>query len=252
MSDRPTVTVVTVTLDAGQALEATMTSVLAQTWPAIDYVVIDGGSKDGSVALIEAQADRLGAWVSEPDRGIYDAMNKGIARARGDWIIFMNAGDRFASDSIVEEVMQAASDDTDFLYGDVEVRSRQGPVHVPCRPLETMWQRIAFSHQSLFARTELMKASPFDLTYDVIADYAFYFSQHCAGRRFHHVPLVVASIAPAGYSEQKLWRRTVERWRLARRHRPRMTTDFFYLRLVITHVLPLQSRRVLKQISSLA
>ena len=248
MSDRPpaVVTVVTVALNAGPSLAATMDSVLAQTWPALDYVVIDGGSEDGSVAAIEARSDRLGAFMSEPDRGIYDAMNKGIALARGEWIVFMNAGDRFASPSVVEEVMQAEVEGIDFLYGDVEVSGRAGPIHVPSRPLETMWQRIAFSHQALFARTALMRAKPFDLTYEVIADYAFYYTQYVAGRRFHHVPLVVASIAPAGWSEQKLWRRTFERWRLVRRLRPGMGTDFFYAGLIATHVLPVQARRLLK------
>ena len=91
-----------------------------------------------------------------------------------------------------------------------------------------------------------MKARPFDLAYDVIADYASYFTQYCEGRRFRHVPIVVASIAPAGYSERKLWRRTFERWRLVRRHRPTISTDFFYAKLIVTQILPLQLRRLVK------
>ena len=105
----PLVTVVTVTLNAGPALQATMDSVLGQTYPRIESIVIDGGSADGSVALLEARSDRLAAWVSEPDRGIYDAMNKGITLARGEWIIFMNAGDRFAAPDAVEAMMRSAA-----------------------------------------------------------------------------------------------------------------------------------------------
>lgn len=242
----PLVTVVTVTLNDGPALQATMDSVLGQTWPRVDYVVIDGGSTDGSAERLAAAGDRLGSWVSEPDRGIYDAMNKGIARARGAWIIFMNAGDRFAAADGIEVTMRSAADDVDFLYGDVEVRDRHGPVTVPARPLEVMWQRISFSHQALFSRTAIMQACPFDLAYDVIADYAFYFPHYGDGRRFRHVPTVIASIAPAGYSERRLWRRTFERWRLVRRHRPVITTDLFYARLIVTETLPLQLRRLAK------
>ncbi len=243
---RPLVTVVTVTLNAGEALVATMESVLGQSYPAIDYIVIDGGSTDGSVEAIAARQGRLSSWISEPDRGIYDAMNKGIARARGAWIVFMNAGDLFAGPDVVEAMMDAAARDADFLYGDVEAAGRNGRVRVRSRPLDVMWQRISFSHQSLFARSTLMKSNPFDLDYDVIADYAFYFAQYCAGRRFQHIPVVVASIAPGGYSEQKLWRRTFERWQVARRYRPKVGTDFFYLKLIATQILPMQARRLMK------
>ncbi|MGI9417094.1 MAG: glycosyltransferase family 2 protein [Geminicoccaceae bacterium] len=244
----PLVTVVTVTLNAGPTLQATMDSVLGQTYPRIESIVIDGGSTDGSVALLEAWSDRLAAWVSEPDHGIYDAMNKGIALARGDWVIFMNAGDRFAAPDRVEAMMRSAADNVDFLYGDVESPGRHGSETVPARPLDVMWQRISFSHQALFARTAIMKARPFDLAYDVIADYASYFTQYCEGRRFRHVPIVVASIAPAGYSERKLWRRTFERWRLVRRHRSMISTDFFYAKLIVTQILPLQLRRLVKAV----
>lgn len=245
-SPSPVVTVVTVALNAGDGLKATMESVFEQTYPTIEYIVIDGGSTDGSVEFIKSRSDRLAFWTSEGDRGIYDGMNKAIARACGGWVIFMNAGDGFASPTVIAEVMEAVSEDTDFLYGDVEAMSGRGWVRVRARPLEVMWQRISFSHQSLFARTELMKASPFNLTFDVIADYAFYFTHYCEGRRFQYAPLTVARIAPAGYSEKKLWRRTFERWRIVRRHRRAIDTDLFYLKLIATEILPIQARRWLK------
>ena len=89
------ISVVTVCYNAVDCIEETMLSVLDQTYPNIEYIVIDGGSSDGTADVIRKYADRLAYWVSEPDKGIYDAMNKGIVAATGDYINFMNAGDRY-------------------------------------------------------------------------------------------------------------------------------------------------------------
>ncbi len=95
MTDKPLkISVVTVCYNAVDTIEETMLSVLNQTYPHVEYIVIDGGSTDGTVDIIKKYSNRIAHWVSEPDRGIYDAMNKGIAAATGDYIINMNVGDK--------------------------------------------------------------------------------------------------------------------------------------------------------------
>lgn len=89
------ISVITVCYNAVDTLEKTIQSVLEQTYHNIEYIIIDGGSTDGTVEIIHRYVDYLAYWVSEPDRGIYDAMNKGIERATGEWVNFMNAGDYF-------------------------------------------------------------------------------------------------------------------------------------------------------------
>ena len=96
------ISVVTVCYNSVDSIEETMLSVLNQTYSDVEYIIIDGGSTDGTVDIIKKYADRLVYWVSEPDKGIYDAMNKGIAAATGDYINFMNSGDRFASTNVIE------------------------------------------------------------------------------------------------------------------------------------------------------
>ena len=101
------ISVVTVCYNAADTIEKTMLSVLNQTYHDIEYIIIDGGSTDGTVEIIRKYADRIAYWVSEPDKGIYDAMNKGIKVATGEWINFMNAGDEFVDANVLDKLFFA-------------------------------------------------------------------------------------------------------------------------------------------------
>ena len=104
------VTVVTVCRNCARMLEKTIESVETLSYPDIEYVIVDGASDDDTLNVIKKHEGKIGQWVSEPDRGIYDAMNKAVTMAKGDWVIFMNAGDVFASDDCVEKAMACAYD----------------------------------------------------------------------------------------------------------------------------------------------
>ena len=118
--NNPLISVVTVSYNAVSVIEQTIFSVINQTYPNVEYIIIDGGSTDGTVDIIKKYADKITYWVSEPDKGIYDAMNKGIELATGEWINFMNAGDSFYSFSILElifgHVSFISSGDYNFFY----------------------------------------------------------------------------------------------------------------------------------------
>lgn len=112
------ISVVTVCYNAADTIEKTMLSVLNQTYHDIEYIIIDGGSTDGTVEIIRKYADRIAYWVSEPDKGIYDAMNKGIKVATGEWINFMNAGDSFVNSNVLDRLMNFHKDGL-ILYGNI-------------------------------------------------------------------------------------------------------------------------------------
>mgnify|MGYP001033420933 FL=1 len=100
------ISVVTVSYNAVLTIEQTILSVINQTYPNVEYIIIDGGSTDGTVDIIKKYADKIAYWVSEPDKGIYDAMNKGGLKATGDFIQFLNAGDWFENEHVIEKIFK--------------------------------------------------------------------------------------------------------------------------------------------------
>ena len=124
-----TVSIITITYNAAQWLERTMQSVLAQSCKDYEYIIVDGGSKDGTIDIVkrlEPQFDGRLSWKSEPDKGLYDAMNKGIARAKGDFLWFVNAGDEIYASDTLAHVISKATDDTDIVYGKACIVNAEG------------------------------------------------------------------------------------------------------------------------------
>ena len=116
--EKPKISIVTINYNNVIGLQQTMDSVIGQSYKDIDYVVIDGASTDGSSVVIEKYAKDLGYWVSEPDSGVYNAMNKGVKVAKGEYLLFLNSGDRLIDDDIIQKVVDFGLT-TDLLYGDL-------------------------------------------------------------------------------------------------------------------------------------
>lgn len=193
MMNSPRISVVTVCYNAADAIEKTILSVVHQIYQNIEYIVVDGGSKDGTVDIISKYRDRIAYFVSERDHGIYDAMNKAIQVATGDWINFMNAGDLFATDHIIDKIFGQEADyaGQDVIYGDTLFNYSGTPITYKAKPLSTLDYRMAFCHQSSYVRTALMKASGFDLRYRFVADYAFFYHLYSTGHSFYYFPMVM-------------------------------------------------------------
>lgn len=170
---KPVLSVVTVTFQAEAVLEATIQSVLGQTYPSIEYVIIDGGSTDKTVALIKQYDSQLSYWVSEPDQGLYDAMNKGIAAAKGEWICFLNAGDTFPSPTMLTDLFETVPPKAEFIYGDSYLLTHSG---APIRLLKAEFlDRKSISkgmiacHQTMWIKRE--KCPRYSLQLKYKADY---------------------------------------------------------------------------------
>ena len=179
------ITVVTITFNAAHCLERTLQSVLSQCHPYVEHLIIDGRSTDDTLALArryQADSRQLAAThevviTSEPDRGIYDAMNKGLGRATGRYVVFLNAGDTFASPSTLEQVAALAADDVAVIYGDTDITDDQGRYLHPRRlrpPRRLSWrsfrQGMLVCHQAFYARTDIARRVPYDLHYRYSAD----------------------------------------------------------------------------------
>ena len=192
------VSIVTVCLNAVKEIETTILSVLNQSFADVEYIIVDGGSTDGTVDVIRKYQDRIAHFISEPDKGIYDAMNKGADLATGDWINFMNAGDCFASNMVVEEMVSGADSNCDVLFGNTILVRGDHQMGSKGHYLENDFPRL--SHQSVFVKTNLLKESHFDLKYKISADFAFLYSLYRKGRSFCYKDIDVVQFDMMGLS----------------------------------------------------
>lgn len=125
--EKPKISVITVCFNAAHVIEKTILSVINQTYPNVEYIVVDGGSNDGTIDIIKKYEAQIDKWISEPDDGIFDAMNKGIRMASGEWLNMMNAGDFFFSKESLSEVFsEIIPVSAKFLYSDSEMRFEDG------------------------------------------------------------------------------------------------------------------------------
>ena len=176
------ISVITATYNSGRTIGDTLESVLRQTYSDVELIVVDGASRDDTMDIVRRYEPRFGGrmhWTSEPDRGIYDAMNKGIARATGDVIGILNSDDFYTSDTVLERVAEAmAGGDVDAVYGDIHyVRDgdlRRCVRYYSSRPFRRWMMRLGFmpAHPSFYCRREVYeRCGTFDTTYRVAADF---------------------------------------------------------------------------------
>lgn len=208
MSLKPVLTIITVCFQARGQLHKTMESILCQTWTRLEYLVIDGGSDDGTKELLAQSAGRFNdvdipfRFLSEPDQGIYDAMNKGSRMAEGKWLLFLNAGDLLARKDTLERVFADVSEDAEILYGDALCTYQGKTKRYQALPLDHLRYEMAFCHQSAFILKELAMALPYDTSYKVCADHHFFLSVYLQGKVFVYRPLAVCIYEIAGYSDK--------------------------------------------------
>lgn len=173
----PKITIVTICYNSEEFIADTIKSVLSQTYSNIEYFIIDGKSTDNTLKIaVTYKTDSRLKIISEKDKGIYDAMNKGISLASGDFIIFMNSGDKFYSSTIINDIFSAGYPcDSKIIYGDVEMVYQNYKKKYKSLPIKKLTYRMVFSHQSVFVSTDLLRKYGFNLNYKIGADYDFFY-----------------------------------------------------------------------------
>ena len=216
-------TVITITYNAQHVLDRTLQSVLHQTYEDVEHLIIDGASKDNTLAIAEAykqQSDDSGCGhkviiKSEPDHGIYDAMNKGLSQAMGDYVVFMNAGDFFPSADTLEQIVrrcklneQPSEELPAVLYGNTDIVDSEGNYLRPRRlqpPAVLTWRSFRHGmlvcHQAFYARIDIAKNTPFDLRYRYSADVDWCIRVMQEGERAS-LPLYNINMVVANYTEE--------------------------------------------------
>lgn len=206
------ISVVTVCYNAVDLIEDTIRSVVTQTYPDTEYIVIDGDSKDGTKDIIQRNAELLTYWVSEPDKGIYDAMNKGILAASGDYIIFMNAGDKFADSSVLERVAPKLGHHT-VVSGRWNRCYSNGKVKTAApKNLKAFKVEMPICHQSTFISLPYHKENLFDTSLRLSADYNFFYHAWHDGQPFSYIDDTIVDFLEAeGASTNNIIRSVMER-----------------------------------------
>ena len=168
--------IITINYNSLEGLKRTMDSVVQQTWKEFEYIIIDGGSTDGSAAFIESKSETIDYWVSEPDQGIYNAMNKGIAKASGEYLLFLNSGDHLYDDKVLAQSVSHLTS-YDLVCFNMEVLGREKP-SVFSAPDAVRFSDLYFDflpHPSTFIKKELFATvGLYDESFAIISDWKFF------------------------------------------------------------------------------
>lgn len=213
----PTISVITVCYNSAATLERALQSVAEQDWPKVEHIVIDGASPDGTSAILDRFRPRLAQLVSEPDRGIYDAMNKGLDRAGGDIVCFLNADDQYASNTVLSRVVaQMREHKLDALMGDVGYFHEKDSARMVRRYRSDRFSpgRLAWgwmpAHPALFlSRAVVKRVGRFKTDYRIAGDFEFIVRAfHGHSLRYRHLPEVLVRMQTGGISTGG-WRNTL-------------------------------------------
>lgn len=223
----PRITVVTVCLNAERYIEQAILSVLHQTWRPLEFIVMDGASTDGTWSIIRKYKDRLAHAVSEKDRGIADAMNKGLALATGDYIVFLHADDYFHSAQSLEETLQFCDETTDIIACDI-LFGRQLKRYTPRGFNWWINFKTGLFHQGTICRRSLLEEmGGFDKQFSITMDYDFFLRAYRKGARLVQAPVVLSVMRDTGISTRKDWESLKIRFDEERRVQEKNGGSFF-------------------------
>jgi putative colanic acid biosynthesis glycosyltransferase len=204
MDDQPVFSIVTVCKDALHDIQVTFASIASQTCRDWEWIVIDGGSVDDTPAYLDSVAKEHGRikWVSEPDNGLYDAMNKGIAKSQGRYLLFLNAADTFAADTILESVTAACfPGNPDFIYGDAKELSSDHQLFLKkARSVNWLWYGMFTHHQAMFFHRGTVGTMRYRTEYAIGADYGFVVEFLLRAKSSRQLPLPICVFKQGGLS----------------------------------------------------
>lgn len=245
------ISIITVVYNNKQNFLKTLNNIKNQTYNNIEYIVIDGGSTDGTVEVIKNNTDIIDKWISEKDNGIYDAMNKGIDMATGDYLCFMNAGDVFYENSTIEKVFKVC-DNADVYYGDTELLDETGKSwgrkQLKKTPENLKWQDMingmVVTHQSLIIKSNLI--TKYNLTYKYCSDIDWTLNVLKKAKFICNTKLIITSFLMGGYSRKNTIKSLIERFSILSKHFNIFLVIFNHFKLAIIFLIHIiKNRRIL-------
>lgn len=236
----PRFSIITVTYNAAKVLEDTIQSIVTQTYKNTEYIVVDGGSTDGTLDIIRKYREHIHTVISEPDKGLYDAMNKGIGLATGDYLCFLNAGDELHEDDTLQLMVHSITGTglPDVLYGETEIVDDKGHfLHMRrlSAPETLTWKSfrkgMLVCHQAFFARRDLVE--PYDLQYRFSADFDWCIRVMKKAKTLHNTHLTLIDYLNEGMTTRNHKASLKERFRIMVKHYGLASTLFFHVWFVL-------------------
>jgi glycosyltransferase involved in cell wall biosynthesis len=188
--------------------------VRSQSYDDIEYIVIDGASTDSTVDVLRNMRGLFDTFLSEKDNGIYDAMNKGIARSTGEWLYFLNCGDILFDHSVIGDLIETSSGFDDIIHGDT-VNLDTGQIH-KFKPDHLSWAGMTFDHQAALVRSKIYKEHPYDTSYRINGDFHFFSRCRLMGKSFRRVERIFCQKPYSGGVSDDLLGRMRERYRVCK------------------------------------
>jgi len=227
---KPKLSVITIVYNNARDIERTMLSVLNQTYANIEYIIIDGLSTDGTLDIIHKYDDKISKLISERDKGIYDAMNKGLSVATGDYVLFMNSGDELFADDTVAKIF-ATAENADIYYGETEMIDDAGNSLGQRRhkaPQQFNWRGFKFgmsiSHQAIYIKRSIIE--PYNLQYQLSSDIDWIIRAAKKAEKIVNVNQYVAKYLVGGMSKKRHRQSLKERFDIMKQHYGLVLTVF--------------------------
>lgn len=242
--NKPLISVVTVVYNGEQFLEETIQSVISQTYDNIEYIIIDGGSTDGTVDIIKKYEDKIDYWISGKDSGIYDAMNKGIDLVTGEWINFMNAGDWFYHTDVLLNIFK----DNDFknigvIYGNNEVRYPHKKRIATAGKMKNINKGSLVSHQSTLISSSLHKQNKYNIKNRISADFEFFYKSYNNGVEFKYINSTFSSISAGGLSDIQRIESIVGWWNIVEKNNK---INFYYMWIILKEIIKDKIKKMIR------
>lgn len=240
------ISIITVVYNGEKDIEQTIYNVINQTYDNIEYIIIDGGSSDGTLDIIKKYEDKIDYWISEKDNGIYDAMNKGISLVKGNWINFMNAGDTFYNFSLLESIFQNNNfENFDVIYGDHKVIYPHKTRIAMAGSIKKIWMGSQFCHQSTFISSSFHKKNKYNLCNKIGADFEFFYKAYQNKAIFQYIGIVVTNYAAGGISDMNRIDSIVSRWNIVEKNN---RVNFYYIWIIIKEIVKSYIKNFLSEI----
>ena len=232
-NNNPKISIITIVYNDQTHIEKTLNSVLNQTYNNIEYVIIDGNSKDNTLSIINNYSDKISKIISEPDKGLYDAMNKGLKNTTGDYVLFMNSGDTFFSHNTINKVFNNF-ENADIYYGDTLLVNHNGNNLGKRRlrpPKKLTWksfkQGMLVCHQSVFIKKSITDL--YDLQYKFSADFDWVIKALKKAQYIKNTEITISKYLSEGITTHNRKKSLIERFRI-------MCIHYGYLSTILHHI----------------